>query len=249
MSAAKFKTNLTRLAFAGLVIAVVLQYRSSERDRAELAALRGELAAARSAPGVVPPDASDVAWLRTGREELTRLRGEVARLRQSQSELTRLSAENQQLRTAATGAAAEAEQEAQRAFKETGIARMNYARNWGLAFLLFAQENTGRMPRTFAEAEKFLPKEAAALLAAPDRPQLEIVFNGLLADIADPARVLLLRETDSFTDPNGTALYRTYLFADGHSEIHSAADGDFTAWEQEHLAPAAVSIPAPTAAP
>jgi prepilin-type processing-associated H-X9-DG protein len=55
----------------------------------------------------------------------------------------------------------------------------------------------------------------------------------MLDDVPDPARTILMREKEAFPVSGREGLSRTYLFADGHSEIHLAPDGDFTAWEQE----------------
>ena len=44
---------------------------------------------------------------------------------------------------------------------------------------------------------------------------------------------VIIREKEPFPVPGREGLSRTYVFADGHSEIHRASDGDFTAWERE----------------
>jgi hypothetical protein len=45
----------------------------------------------------------------------------------------------------------------------------------------------------------------------------------------------VLNETEAQQTSNCNWV-RTYGFADGHSEVHSAADGNFAPWEQQHMA-------------
>lgn len=66
--------------------------------------------------------------------------------------------------------------------------------------------------------------------------QYEIMFQGRLDQVTEPAKTILIREREPFPSLSRPGLARTYLFADGHSEVHLAPDGDFTAWEQERLA-------------
>ena len=46
--------------------------------------------------------------------------------------------------------------------KLQGIARMNYVREWVLAFSLYAEQNQGRFPTNFDQADPFLREEAKA---------------------------------------------------------------------------------------
>lgn len=143
------------------------------------------------------------------------------------------------------------------AVKTVGIAKLNYGKQWALACILFAQEHGGRMPVTFAEAAPFfggttgsdVPNTVAdqraqtfvvsnqnagatnLTLLRPD--QFEITYQGVLDQISNPAMTVIIREKEPFSVPGREGLSRTYVFADGHSEIHRAANGDFTAWERE----------------
>ena len=191
-----------------------------------------------------PANDGELAKLRSEHAELLRLRGEVGRLRQSAADLERLKTENERLR--ATQAAQKTEDEPQEdeelgAFRTIAIARMNYAKGWGIAFTVFSQKNGGMMPETFDQAAKFYPEQWASVMSAFDQDKFEIVFRGSTKDIAQPARTIIAREKEPFANFRQPGSARTYLFADGHTEIHSASDGNFEVWERERL----VGLPAP----
>jgi prepilin-type processing-associated H-X9-DG protein len=118
---------------------------------------------------------------------------------------------------------------------------MNVAQRWGLAFFRFAQTTRDMMPADFQQAAANYPElsqELATILAetgvnGANGDGFEITFQGRLGEIENPARAIIMREKEPFhVDADGTA-QRTYLFADGHSEIHWARDGNFERWESE----------------
>lgn len=121
-----------------------------------------------------------------------------------------------------------------------GLARLNFTKAWMLAFLHYSAENDNRLPASFDEAEPFYPRDDAAAFAVLDPNRFEIVYRGSLRDIPNPASTIVIREREPFarTSEDGrTVLHRTYAFADGHSEIHAARDGDFESWERPRLIP------------
>lgn len=117
------------------------------------------------------------------------------------------------------------------------VARMNSVRQWGLALVQYAEGNDGRMPTNLTAAAAYL---SAAQMEPEESPygisadQYEVVYHGRLGELADPASTILVREKEASLLPDGRWA-RTYLFADGHSEIHVSDTGDFTAWEQERM--------------
>ena len=188
-------------------------------------------------------DADELARLRAEHEELLRLRGEAGKLRRMEADAARMQAENARLRTAqpdkSSAKSPEQIEEEREAFKYFAIAKMSHAKAWGLAFVLFADENGGLMPKTFEAAAKHLPaSDSESALRVQD--QFEIVFQGALKDLEKPNATIIVREKTPFTSlaqpdsPN--KIWRAYGFADGHSEFHGTPDGDFEAWEKEHLA-------------
>jgi hypothetical protein len=110
---------------------------------------------------------------------------------------------------------------------------MGYTKGWMMAFAIFASKNQGQMPTNFDQAAAFLPDETRAQTNfIPD--QYELMYQGSLNDLTNAQSVIVLREKDALQDPDGGA-HRAYGFADGHSEIHKAVDGNFETWEQQHL--------------
>lgn len=125
--------------------------------------------------------------------------------------------------------------------KQVGIAKLNFTREWLLTFMLYAEKNGDQLPSSFEQAAAFMPEEAkAAALAAADKygltpEQFEIVYQGSIKSLQSPAATIVMREKQAFQNIDGS-WSRSYGFADGHSEIHRAADGNFAPWEAQHMA-------------
>ncbi len=165
-------------------------------------------------------------------EDLQRLRAEAAALQQQTGAVSRLREENRRLK--ASGAKPQTPLQT----REEAIVRMGYSKNWMLAFIEYAQEHQDQFPADFEQAKVFVDKEAKADLEA-SADQFEIVYQGKWRDIKNPGKVVVLREKQANQMPDGKWA-KVYGFADGHSELHSEADGNFEAWEKEHMvAPAA----------
>ena len=171
------------------------------------------------------------------REEILRLRGQVTALRQAESENVRLKTERDAL------AKRMEEESAKLPENDPGFQlrrdKMIYLGNWGLALKVYARTNNGRLPTSLAEAAPSMPNpdqfiSAVGALFRDD--QFEMACQGSLTNLGDPTRIIVVREKESVRVSNGKWA-RTYLFADGHTELHFTADGDFTAWEQERLPP------------
>lgn len=239
MKATQLKTCVTAALAIALAIVAVVEHRANRRLRAETEALRAAVDVAGAGESAPLP----VAAAAGPSEELLRLRGEVARLRREQSDAAKLSAENRALRAEAmqrgtARAAGEADADQEEA-KRRGIAKMVFAKDWVLACVLFASENGGEMPSGFDEARKHFPKHADASVPEPaDGPteaDFEIVYRGKLDDLSNPPAAIVLREKEAFANFGGVGMARTYGFADGHTEIHRAADGNFEPWELQHV--------------
>jgi hypothetical protein len=171
------------------------------------------------------------------RAELLRLRGEVGPLkRQNADQAAKLAnLSNVAAQTAPAKSAADLEKE-EAILRQQEVAKLNYSRHWVLAFFKFADQNGGHFPASFDQAASYLDdNEKEQTLLATN--QFEILFHGLLNAVTDPANTIVLRETQAIQANDGWV--KTYAFADGHSETHRSEDGDFTAWEQQRLPPAA----------
>lgn len=122
-----------------------------------------------------------------------------------------------------------------------GIAKMIYSKSWMLALFDYAQQNAGQIPTNIEAAASFVPQGLTnEFNLTPD--QFEIVYNGSLDpnNVTNLQSLIVIREKQAWQTPDG-GWARGYAFADGHSEIHKAVDGNFQPWEAQHM------IPSPTA--
>jgi hypothetical protein len=242
------------IAVTGVATPMVLQHQEKVRLREENRSLRqrivqlDEINAEREQRlGTL---ASDARLSQDQMRDLMRLRAEIGVLRRQTNDLARAQAEIRRLQSAvgATGkegrnleaAAIEAEEN-----KRAGITRLNFARNWMAAFFVYAEHNNLQVPETFEQARPFLQEQSArsegnpgaqpgaALELTPDH--FEIVYRGVLSNISNPATTIVIREKEAWSNPNGKVA-RTYGFADGHTEIYSAPDGNFEPWEKQRTA-------------
>ena len=95
------------------------------------------------------------------------------------------------------------------------------------------------MPKDFDQAQSYLPPNFNNQF---DSTQFEITYSGSLRQVLDakafdPSRLIVMREKESTQNSNGRWV-RTYGFADGHAEVHSAPTQDgFADWEKERMVP------------
>jgi RNA polymerase sigma factor (sigma-70 family) len=240
MTMFNLKTGLITATFLALSGALVVQQR-------ELGTLRQEQAnatvpaqsSATSDPGDVT---AELERLRRDVTEVHRLRGEVGELRREKAESAKLRQEFDRLKARLANQQQNAPQEPEDndPVKQYGIRRMNQAKGWTLAFMLFAEKNNGFLPTTFADVETLFPNlnqdtsaNSAPLL--PEAESFELVYKGKFSDILEPPSTIVLREKKAWQNPKG-GWSRTYGFADGHSEIHSSPNGNFEQWEKTRMA-------------
>lgn len=230
-------THLKSIFLGGVAVAaaagLIVQQQQVSRLQNDNALLRARAAEAVTPAVAIPAAASTTPAVDP---ELLRLRGEVARLQGQHAEVTRLKTELARLKAAANpppAATQSAGQDAQ-AMKRQAEAKLIYAKGWALAMHLYAGDNNGQLPRNFEDAAKYLPADAAKTgdLAAD---QYELMLQGPLAEVKDPAKTILLREKLEYSIQLPDGMARAYAFVDGHSEIHKAESGDFGPWEQERL--------------
>jgi RNA polymerase sigma factor (sigma-70 family) len=236
MNSTKLGIGLAAVVIAGGV-GTYIEMRSNAARREEAIARQVQ-----TAPPVSPvPESSspvaptindgELAKLRGEHAELVRLRGEIGVLRQNQAELAHVrEVEAEQARTEAVAA----EDLVRRSHEAIGLEKLNLTREWFAGFEAFARENGGKMPETLDQAARYVPQKF--LEQGPDIYDFEIVFRGSLSDIqGSPARSIILREKQPFNVEQSGEASRAYLFADGHSEVHIAPDGDFVPWEQQRM--------------
>jgi RNA polymerase sigma factor (sigma-70 family) len=161
---------------------------------------------------------------------LARLRAEATALRQQTNDLAALREAYRQRQKAAT---TDANPKSPLRVQAEANLKLNYSRNWILAFFLYAEKNRDQLPTNFDQAAPFLSPEITNQTSITS-DQFEIVYHGQINAVTNPANTILLREKQAWQS-NGK-WSRTYGFADGHCEIHGNPDGNFDEWESQHLA-------------
>ncbi len=184
---------------------------------------------------------------KSGGNEVLRLRNEVGQLRTQLAAAARVRREEPAPVTRDENAVTPQEE-----MKQQAIAKMNYARQWVMAFIIYADHNDGQFPTNFAEADPFLdqgaktehnlkpgefPPNGRKFGLIPDN--YEITYQGSLQTLTSPSTQIVLREKEPQPTEDGSYV-RTYGFADGHIEVHKAAavhqpdESGFEAWEAQH---------------
>lgn len=161
--------------------------------------------------------------------ELLRLRSEVGMLRHLTNEAARLRQQNTQLTEALANAAASAKASptVPSSTEDTAVAherammyaKLNDAKN---IMLQLIQHNA--------------PQDSYVLInPGVSTNSFEQVYSGSLENLSNAASLIVIREKEAYQGLEGQWL-RAYGFADGHSEVHAAQDGNFDAWEKQHSA-------------
>ena len=116
------------------------------------------------------------------------------------------------------------------------IARLNYTKRWMLALHTYAEEHEDRFPTTFDQATRYWPGDEAKEEIHLMPEDFEIVYQGSLDTLTNAQNIIVIRERQArqYFDGNWA---KAYVFADGHSEIHSAPTGDFESFEKKHFIP------------
>jgi RNA polymerase sigma factor (sigma-70 family) len=165
--------------------------------------------------------------------ELLHLRGEVGLLRQQAGETAKLQEENQRLQAALAQAEDRPPKQVSPSDQQrlVAMAKMNDAKLLVLGEVLYAQKHEDDAPTSLDQVSSFLPTNGSTLTGTN---QFELVYQGAWAAITNPASTIVLREKQACQTLDGDWV-RTYGFADGHSEVHTAPDGNFVPWETQHM--------------
>lgn len=239
----KAKIAWSALAVAAVATPLTYQQVSLRQLHTENRTLAAQLTeATHSSPSETEPakqaaDAAELERLRADRLELLRLRGEIGRMRADLTRAAALERELLALRAAhastapAPGSeASDLDPVAAEAEKTLGIAKLNASKQWALAMHLYASNHGDQFPTTLAAARPFLPEREEPHPLGEDA--VEITFQGRFTDVTDPATTIVAREREPWVSVRGK-LCRTYVFADGHSEIHASASlEDMATWER-----------------
>lgn len=229
---------------AGVATPMVLQHQANVRLRQENDVLREQTSGLNELERLRAENAQLSKLQAAGTNdqllELMRLRGEVGVLKQQVAEIPKLREENARLaqrqRTVAPPAEEKLDPAAEQQ-KQIGIAKLNYTKYWLLAFIMYADKNNGQFPASFLQAQPFFPTDAQTAEGIT-ADQYEIMYQGAVTNMLNPppSSTIVLREKQATPSPRG-GWVRAYGFADGHSEIHYSADGNFQPWESQRMYP------------
>jgi hypothetical protein len=249
----KFKTVIACAVVLGsMTISLVLQHQAKLTIQEENRQLRQQVQDLRTANDHLTNLLAQASAKLTSdpdhERELLKLRGEVGALRRQVA-----AASKAQSRPAAVSTAMSKETTPEEYAREVAIAKMNYAKGWLLAFFMYSEKNGGQFPTNFSQALSFWPsdlnlstRDKGEVALQPDRTasgatqyglvpdNYDIVYQGSMNTLTNPASIIVIREKEAWQTPNG-GWVRAYAFADGHSEIHRAEDGNFLPWEQQHM--------------
>jgi RNA polymerase sigma factor (sigma-70 family) len=226
MSMTKLQLGLGALIVGGLAVTVANQHHAESQMREETQALRLQLAGlaadneslSNSLRLVTPARPIGGDQLR----ELLRLRGEVGRLRQQTNLLGTLREEIRHLQ--ASEATTKDQSAAEEARFLAGKATMiNDAKQIGLAFRIYAENNNNQYPTSLAQ----LDLTHLGNHLQPDT--FEMVNAGKVSDPSPWS--IVLREQSPRLSPQGL-WQRVYLMSDGSAQVAIQPGGNFDAWEQ-----------------
>jgi RNA polymerase sigma factor (sigma-70 family) len=170
-------------------------------------------------------------------QELMRLRAQSGELKR---ELATLARSTNAVQRKSESPSPKEEQEAQ----GVGIRRMRDAKIWVHGLHQYQAQHQNEYPTNWEQVLPYLEnairadlnpgetlRDPADLLSGTN--QFEITYQGKSDAITNWAGAIVLREKEAWPNPTG-GWNRTYGFADGHTEIHRSAEGNFEPWEQQH---------------
>jgi RNA polymerase sigma factor (sigma-70 family) len=119
--------------------------------------------------------------------------------------------------------------------RQIAMAKMNYAKQWMVAFLMYGGDHQHACPTGFDQAAEYWT------VASKDEPetnlstnQFQVLYQGAFNAITNPAQTIVVAEVEPVQGADG-GWFKAYGFADGHAEFHKEADGNFIPWESQHI--------------
>jgi RNA polymerase sigma factor (sigma-70 family) len=234
MSMTKIQLGLGAIVVAGLAATVAFQQQSASKRVGENQALRLQVAGLaadneslsnRLTQVQMPPRLADDQF-----RELLRLRGEVGRLRERTNLVGKLQEENRQLEASSGASKNQAAEAAKFAQHRQNI--INAAKEIGVAFRIYANDNNDQFPTNFTQ----IHNELAGQTSFPGEIPLDTFEMVNLGKASGQyPKAAEARERTPRPSPLG-GWERVYLRCDGSVDMAYSPDGNFDAWEQSNFA-------------
>ena len=251
MATTKLKTGIvTGVVAASAVTSLVIQHNSQAKIREADGAVRQQVAALAPLQAEHERLSSLAAVLsrpavNTG-DELQRLRDEVAALRKQNIDLAALREEDRQLQAALNLARTRFREDLHGPKEQQLVdspelnARTDYCMRLGGVTRGYASQH-GQFPTNLAQVAGIMSTEYGNRTNfanfSPD--QFEIVFQGPRPapdKYAHPNDIILIRQKHPWKNTDGKWV-KVYTMLGGVGNYHSAADGNFDAWEKRRIVP------------
>jgi len=235
MSLTKIQLGLGAIVVAGLATLVSTQYQNLSALRADNQALRGQIASLTAnaeqlsnnlARANAPQQLSGDQF-----RELLRLRGEVGRLRDQMNTLGKAKAK--ELERPSTPEISSEQMEAAGKFVEHRQNIINAAKQIGVAFRIYANDNNDQYPTNLTECNNELGNITNFYGDIP-LDTFEMVNVGKVNDKFPAA--ISARELTPRPLPSG-GWERVYLLGDGSVQLAAAPDKNFDTWEHDNTQP------------
>jgi RNA polymerase sigma factor (sigma-70 family) len=165
--------------------------------------------------------------------ELQALRARAVTLGHESNNLPQLRKENRRLQATQDQPTAEPTAEQQLEVQT----KMNYGKSAIMACMMQTRTNQGLFPSDFTQVTAKLPEQIRSE-ADPSGDGFELLYHGAfktLTTMTNPQDVIVIRQKQP--TPYGNRWAKVYVCADGHCEVHTQADSDFAAWEDQHAIP------------
>jgi hypothetical protein len=154
-----------------------------------------------------------------------RLRGEVGRLREENSRM-QISAS----KPTTTQQQPEENTSPEERQKRMAILKMQDARLLALAEIMYAQTNQGQLATNFDQIAAYLTNSDSSLSGSNS---FELVYRGTMDELTNAGSAILMRESQSWPTTDGQWA-KSYVFGDGHAEVHLEPNDNFDTFEQQH---------------
>ena len=234
MTMTHIKLGISALVVAGAATALVVQHQTQTKLGEENQSLRQQMTQLQTDNESLSNRLAAVGDSKLLSDdklnELLKLRGEVGLLRRQVGEIGKLRAENQRLQTTQLDANAQRQAgiDADKEEQHATMLKIRGAQQGVLAFIMFAADNNQQWPTNFAQARPYLGN-----IVEQVETNFDVAYQGLITNLANPSTAIVLKEKQAWQSLNGKWM-KTYGFADGHSEVHTEANGNFDDWENQH---------------